>query len=61
MTGIATPEVAASPPGSSWISSAVQEAPTMIASGWKRAAASRRAVLNSSAVSPPRSRAWKVV
>jgi hypothetical protein len=61
MTGMGRPIVSASPPGSSWISSAVHEAPTMIASGWKRSKASWQASLKSPAVSNPRSRAWKVV
>ena len=55
------PKLSASPPGSSWISSAVHEAPTIIACGRNRSAASAQAVRNSSAVSEPRSRAWNVV
>jgi hypothetical protein len=34
--GTGMPMVSAMPPGSSWISSAVQEAPTIIACGWNR-------------------------
>ena len=39
----------------------LQDDPTSKALGWKRSYASRAAVLKSSAVSEPRSRAWKVV
>jgi hypothetical protein len=57
MTGISRRIACAIPAGSSWISSAVHEAPTSMAAGLNRATASRAADWNSSAVSLPRSRA----
>ena len=55
------PSVERARPGRPGSVSAVQDAPTMIASGLKRSTARAHAVLKISAVSLPRSRAWKVV